>query len=283
MPDYFPQGSLIRRINAEPAIGFLAGRALLLQLAHPAVAQGVADHSDFQRNPFKRLQGTLEAMYAIVFGSTELATGVGRRIHRIHEFITGPSYEANVPENLLWVHATLMDSALLAYTTFVGRLTAEEQETYYQEMKRVAEPFGLERRNQPPTLADFRAYFDDAVRTLEVTDVGRDLIGYIVRPSLPARLHIPLAPALALHRLITVGTTPAPLRDRVGFSWDPKRQQRLDRWTRFLRRLFAIQPRAVRTAPTWLGGRVLLWQAARHVRQFDAKGVRGAAASPGRG
>ena len=80
--DHFPRGSVIRRVNIEPAIMFGAGRALLLQLAHPAVAQGVDDHSDFKGNPFKRLQGTLEATYAVVFGSDELAHGVGRRTTR---------------------------------------------------------------------------------------------------------------------------------------------------------------------------------------------------------
>ena len=61
MADHFPKGSVIRKVNNEPAIMFGAGRALLLQLAHPAVAQGVQDHSEFKKNPFKRLQGTVEA------------------------------------------------------------------------------------------------------------------------------------------------------------------------------------------------------------------------------
>ncbi|MGH9187935.1 MAG: oxygenase MpaB family protein [Acidimicrobiales bacterium] len=271
MTAYFPKDALIRRVNAEPALGLVAGRALLLQLAHPAVAQGVADHSDFQRNPFKRLQGTLEAMYSIVWGSEELALGVGRRIRRIHDFITGPTYQANLPENLLWVHATLMESGLQAYTTFVGSLDPEQEETYYQEMKRVAEPFGLESADHPKSLTDFRAYFDETVRSLEVSDAGRELIGYIVRPTLPAKLHVPLGPALALHRLLTIGMTPEPIREQAGLAWGDQHQRRLDRWQGYLRGVFRVQPRPVRVAPTWVGGRVLLWQARRHVRQFDAK------------
>jgi uncharacterized protein (DUF2236 family) len=66
MADAFPRDSIIRRINDEPAIMLGAGRALLLQLAHPHVAAGVDEHSKFQRNPFKRLQGTLEAVYTMV-------------------------------------------------------------------------------------------------------------------------------------------------------------------------------------------------------------------------
>ena len=48
------------RLNREAMLLLGAGpRALLLQLAHPAVAAGVADHSDFRADPWRRLAGTL--------------------------------------------------------------------------------------------------------------------------------------------------------------------------------------------------------------------------------
>jgi len=267
---YFPKDSIVRRVNNEPAVALAAGRALILQLAHPAVAAGVSDHSDFKSNPFQRLQGTLEAVFSIVYGSDELAAGVGRRVHWIHEFVVGPTYQANAAENLLWVHATLFDSALLAYTTFLGPLGPDDEEAYYQGMKRVAEPFGLAAADQPRTLADFRGYFDDEVAALQVSDVGRDLIGYIVRPQLPGRLHVPLAPALALHRVITIGTTPETLRRQIGFEWDAGDERRFRRWQRLLRGAFRVQPRVVRTAPNVVAVRYMLWLATRHVRAFDA-------------
>ena len=90
--DFFPRGSVSRRINAEPAIICGAGRALLLQVAHPAVAQGVADHSDFRDNPFRRLQGTLEALNAVVYGSDALAFAVGRRVAQLHDHVVGETY-----------------------------------------------------------------------------------------------------------------------------------------------------------------------------------------------
>jgi len=111
--DHFPKGSVIRRVNIEPAIMFGAGRALLLQLAHPAVAQGVDEHSDFKGNPFKRLQGTLEATYAVVFeavgvpgmidsvlrsaphGSRIVVVGVCMEQDRINPFF-GISKELNI-------------------------------------------------------------------------------------------------------------------------------------------------------------------------------------------
>lgn len=272
MGDHFPPDAVIRRVNRETSLlVFGAGRALLLQLALPEVAAGVRDHSEFEQNPFKRLEGTLEATYAAVFGSEELAAGVGRRIQHIHDHVVGPTYRANDPDNLLWVHATLVDTALGCYTRLVGPLTDDEQETYYRQMIRVGEVFGVPRDVQPPTLAEFRTYFDERVRSLEVTDTGRELVAFILRPTLPARLDVPLRPLLALQRWYTVGTTPEPLRAAFGLRWSSDDQQRLARFERAVRAVNGRLPRLVRTAPTDLGRQVWLRQAARHVTEFDAR------------
>lgn len=267
----FPPDSVICRVNAEPVIMLGAGRALLLQLAHPHVAAGVAEHSDFQSNPFKRLQGTLEAMYTMVFGDRALAEGVGRRIRWIHDFVTGPAYQANDPANLLWVHATLLDTALGCYEQLVEPLSDADRETYYEEMTAIAEEFGCPRSAQPADVREFRSYFDEQVRTIGVTDVGRRLARDVVTPTLPLGLHVPLGPALALQRLLAVGTTPAPLREQFGFRWDERKQRRLDRVHAAVRRTNRVVPRAARVAPVQVHGRLLLHQAAKHVRQFDAR------------
>lgn len=262
---------MIRTVNQEPAILLGAGRALLLQLAHPHVAAGVDEHSEFQRNPFKRLQGTLEATYTMVFGPRDLAEGVGRRIRWIHDFVTGPAYRANDPANLLWVHATLLDTALGCYEQLVAPLSAADRETYYQEMSVVAERFGCPRREQPATYAEFAAYWEEQITTIEVTDTGRRLAQDIVRPRLPLRLDVPLGPALALQRLLAVGTTPPPLREQFGFEWDERSQRRLERVHGTVRRANRVVPRAVRVAPVHLYGRVHLWQARRHVAAHDGR------------
>jgi uncharacterized protein (DUF2236 family) len=267
--DYFPRNALIRRVSLEPALFFGAGRALLLQLAHPAVAQGVSDHSDFKRNPFARLQGTIEAMVAVVFGSEELAVGVGRRIHWIHEHVVGPAYRANDVDNLLWVHATLVDSAMESYRRLVHPMAPADEATYYEEMTRVAEVFGVPRAAQPATVGDFRRYMAEQVAAIRVTPAGRELGGFIVRPELPLRLHVPLGPALGLHRLFTVGTTPPPLREQFGLEWTADDDARYERARRRVRRAFLAVPYAVRTAPTRASNRVQLLQAARHVAAFD--------------
>ncbi|MGH9275996.1 MAG: oxygenase MpaB family protein [Acidimicrobiales bacterium] len=271
MADHFPKGSVIRKVNNEPAIMFGAGRALLLQLAHPAVAQGVQDHSEFKKNPFKRLQGTLEATYAVVFGSADLARGVGRRIQWIHEYVVGPGYTANDPANLLWVHATLCDTALRCYEELVEELSPDEAETYYQEMKRVAVAFGVGLEHQPESLADFRDYMAAAVAGIEMTDVGKDLAGFILDPALPLGLHIPFKPLLRVQRLFTLGSLPPAVRDQLDVDWSDREQARYDRAQRAVHRMFRVVPRPIRTSGNRVGGPILLWMAARHVRQFEDK------------
>jgi uncharacterized protein (DUF2236 family) len=279
--DHFPRDSLIRRVNIEPAIMFGAGRALLLQLAHPAVAQGVQDHSDFKGNPFKRLQGTLEATYAVVFGSEALAAGVGRRIQWIHEFVTGPGYAANDPMNLLWVHATLCDTALRCYTSLVEPLSPADEETYYQEMQRVAAVFGVPIADQPATLADFRAYVDETIAGMDVTAVGKDLSAFILEPTLPLGLHAPMAPVLRLQRRFTLGTIPPSIRAQLGVAWSAEDQARFERAERRVRAVFRSTPRSVRTAGNRLSGHGLLWLAARHVRTWEQQQQSELALDPG--
>lgn len=250
---------------------FGAGRALLLQLAHPAVAAGVDEHSDFQHNPFKRLQGTLEAVYTMVYGPEPLADGVGRRVRWIHTFVTGAGYDANDPANLLWVHATLLDSALSCYERLVHPLSARDRETYYQEMTQVAERFGCPRDAQPPDYEAFRSYWEERIAAIEISDTGRQLARDIVWPKLPFKLHVPLTPALALQRVVAVGSLPPRVREQFEFRWDDTMQRRLDRIDSFVRATNRVVPRSVRVAPAHLHGRLLLRQARKHVAEFEAK------------
>lgn len=271
MTDHFPKGSVIRRVNIEPAIALGAGRALVLQLANPAVAQGVADHSQFQRNPFTRLQGTLEATYATVFGSEDLAAGVGRRLQWIHSHIVGPGYAANDPEHLLWVHATLVDTALGCYEDLVAPLSPADAETYYREMQRVGEVFGVGLEHQPASLEEFRRYMASQVERLVVSEAGHDLIAFVLDPTLPLRLHRPLGPILGRQRLLTLGSLPSEIRDQLDVRWDLDDQARYERARRRIRRVLGAVPTPIRTAPNVAVGPVLLAQAARHVRASEAR------------
>ena len=72
-------------------------RALLMQLAHPAVAAGVDEHSDFRADPWRRLDGTLRSYLRIIYGSTPAARDEIRRLNALHRGITGSGYDARDP------------------------------------------------------------------------------------------------------------------------------------------------------------------------------------------
>src|SRR5690242_20895899 len=122
-PGLFADDSIIRRVNRENVLILGGGRALLMQLAHPKVAAGVDEHSDFRARPVRRLRRTVRMTMAIVFGDRETALAAARAVNQAHAKVRGRSYRALDPDLLLWVHATLVDSALVTYETFVKRLT----------------------------------------------------------------------------------------------------------------------------------------------------------------
>jgi uncharacterized protein (DUF2236 family) len=214
---------MIRRVSGEVILLLGGGRALLMQLAHPQVAAGVADHSGFDQDPFGRLRRTLEATYTIVFGTRDEADLVARQLWAVHEHVTGPDYRANDPELLMWVHATLVDTALRVHARFLRPLNGRDAERYYQDSIVVAEVLGVPRELQPPDLVAFQRYMRDMVGTLRVSDTARELADAVLHPRLP----FVAEPGMALARELTAGLLPRPLRQQFGLDWDRNRKAAL--------------------------------------------------------
>src|SRR5437764_12163932 len=78
----FPDDSIVRQVNRENVLILGGGRALLMQLAHPKVAAGVDEHSDFRAHPVRRLRRTVLMTMAIVFGERETALAAARAVNR---------------------------------------------------------------------------------------------------------------------------------------------------------------------------------------------------------
>jgi len=211
-PGLFGPDSLAWRVNGEVVLMLGAGRALLMQLAHPAVAAGVAEHSGFPDDAFRRLFRTLETMLAITFGDTEQSRVAAGRVNAVHERVKGGTYDALDPRLLLWVHATLVDSALLVHGRFVGGLSPSERERYYRDMKRQAQVLRVPASVLPGNLGEFDRYVRKEVARLEVTDDARRLARDILRPPVA----LPLRPAGAAFGLVTASLLPEPLRQAYG-------------------------------------------------------------------
>jgi uncharacterized protein (DUF2236 family) len=229
---YFAPESVIRRVGNTPVTPFLGGgTAVLLQVAHPLVAAGVADHSAYDSDLWRRFLGTIRALYMVTFGSKAEADRAGAVVQAVHTrvkgtilgdlgiFPAGSEYSADDPELMLWVHATLVHSSLSAYQRFERRLAAAEQESYYGEMATVARIFGTPADVIPPTLAEFRAYFEAqlAGQEIAVTEPARRIARMILQAPLPAPMRL-LAPA---HRLATAAQLPPRIRYEYGLRWTP--------------------------------------------------------------
>jgi uncharacterized protein (DUF2236 family) len=217
--------SVAWRLNREGVMLLGGPRALLLQLADPAVAAGVADHSGFESNPFARLVGTLDAMTAISFGPPEVARSTLGRLEAIHATVTGSTpdgtpYQASDPGLQWWVLATLIDTVLAVERRYLGRLRPEEGERYYAESRRMADAFGIPDILVPEDLTAFRAWMRQRVAALEVSDQARALARSVLRP--PIRLIPP--PVFELLELVTVDLLPQPLRVGYGLPWDARRR-----------------------------------------------------------
>ena len=157
----FGPGTVIWRIDREAVIFLGAGRALLLQLAHPWVAAAIAEHSRTFADPVGRFHRTFDIVFAMVFGSLDRALSSSRQLHRRHgmivgampetvgPFAAGSRYSANDVAALRWVHATLVETALMAHDLVLPKLSAEEREIYWAESRTFGALFGLTENDLP--------------------------------------------------------------------------------------------------------------------------------------
>jgi uncharacterized protein (DUF2236 family) len=230
----FAPDSAIRRIGGESALLFAGGRALLMQVAHPLVAAGVAEHSGFTRDPWRRLARTMQALYGIVYGTAADAERIGRGVRaghgRVHgvlredvgRYPAGTPYSADDPALLLWVHATLVDTALEVHERFVGPVSRDDRSAFHDDMRVVGEVFGVPRASLPASYDDFERYVAGVLGS-GVLEVGADGRA-IARAMLHAPIPLPLRPtALAVAKITSV-LLPEPLPALYGLR--PGRPQR---------------------------------------------------------
>jgi uncharacterized protein (DUF2236 family) len=242
----FADDSAIRTIQSEGILLLGGGRALLMQVAHPAIAMGVAEHSAYAHDRRRRLLGTLRPMYAIAFGSKEQALHAARSVNRLHEGVSGNGYSAREPELMAWVLATLIDTSLLMHERLVGCLDESHTQAFYEDMARVGRLLGLPDRTLPHDIHGFRLYVDGMLASLAVTDTGRDIAKRLFATNLTTW------PLLRPVKLLTAGWLPAGLRDQYALDWGPRRERALRAFEATTRSLVRLTPRRLRRPPWFL-------------------------------
>lgn len=249
--------SISWKINREIVVVAGWGRAILLQLAHPAVAAGVHGHSTFRGSllsSFRRMHSTVGAMLSLTFGDLEEMITAAARINAIHDRVRGhmpedsaQTYSAHDPDLQRWVHATLLDSIPLIYERLVGPLTVRERNRYCVEATIMEPLLGMPDGWLPRESAQLETYMREMLTdgTLVVTDTSRALARALLYPP---RWYVAWPAFLAMH-LITIGSLPPSLREAYGFEWRTRDERALALWTAMVRTLVRRLPPIARQWP----------------------------------
>lgn len=251
-------------IGKEAILFVGGGRAALLQLAHPFVAHAVDQHSHTKTDPLGRFQRTFDNVFAMVFGDLDRAIRSARRVHAIHSringkieehvgaFARGAPYEANDEQALLWVHATLIDTAIQVYDLVVRPLSYVDKDRYYQESKRFARLFGIPDSVLPPDWEAFQRYFQRMVDsdTIAVGEPAREMARFLFATPKPA-----MRPLFRWLELMTAGLMPARLRAEFGFEYGRVDHAAFRASLALLRRTYPRLPRRIRYVPAYVAAR----------------------------
>jgi uncharacterized protein (DUF2236 family) len=246
--------SISWKVNRESALFLGAGRAALLQLAHPWVAAALHQHSNLQTDPLARFHNTFRVVFTMVFGTLEQALASSRHLYQLHTRIKGQlpanvaaypqgaPYEANELNALLWVYATLVESALLAYDSVLPPLSSNERETYYAESKTMAALFGIPATALPVNWCGFEAY-NRAMRTsdtLGVNALSREMAHRVLhgRGS--------WVPVPRWYRALTAAWIPARLRDEFSLPYGKREKDAVARAQGWLPRIYQRLPATLR-------------------------------------
>jgi uncharacterized protein (DUF2236 family) len=248
---------MIWKVDREMVLLLAGGRALLMQLAHPKVAAGVAEHSHFKDDPLGRLHRTMSTMWSIVFDEAPKAQAALAQVKNIHSKVRGvirtaepvppgTGYDALDPELLVWVHATLIDSAMVAYEMFVKPIAQNEKSRYYDDTIELAHLFEIPEAVVPESLTDFYDYMERMLSgdAIVAGPAARSLAQEIVHPR-------PLVLKMAgpLFALITAGLLPERLREGYGLNWDARKEKRFRRLVKTIRVSLPFVPGPLRIVP----------------------------------
>lgn len=214
-------------------------RALMIQSLHPLAMAGVSQFSDFKTDPLKRFRRTAQYVHHVVFSDTANAQSAAARVRRIHDQVsgidkvTGKPFSANDPETLLWVHCAEAHSFMIAYRTFVGGLTEEDQDRYLAEYVAAAELIGIPRAMVPSSRLEYREYFESMLPSLCCSQDAAETIRFVAKPNLrlvPAK-EWPFAVNLKWAGHASVGLMPKSLRQMAGLPKPGAGEWALRRWT----------------------------------------------------
>jgi uncharacterized protein (DUF2236 family) len=221
---FFGPASITWRASGDLSAPVGGLRALLIQALHPLAMAGVDQHSDWRTDPIGRLAATSRYLAIVSFGEKAAAERIAASVRKIHEkvtgtdTITGKPYAASDPALLLWVHAALVDSTLVARTLFGTPPSAADADSYVNEMAVAAELIGIPADQVPRSVAELEAYLESVRPELACTPAAKESMAYLLDPP---GLDEELAEIWQDVRDGAVGSLPDWARELYGYEIEP--------------------------------------------------------------
>jgi uncharacterized protein (DUF2236 family) len=219
----FGPRSLVWRVHRDRSFPLAGMRSLMVQALHPLAMAGVAEHSDWKRDPFGRLAATSGYVLTVTYGDTAAANAAAARVRAVHthvrgtDGVTGLGYSAEDPNLLLWVHAGMVDSIVHVVQRYGRGLDAADADRYVAEMVAFAEMVGVP-AEQVPTSAQALSKYMESVDLLQATPAARDAISVVLDPP---DLSDDLRDLWHDLGQVAIGTLPAWARSMYGFAEPP--------------------------------------------------------------
>lgn len=250
-------------VSCEAYIFLGAGAAVLLQMAHPAVGLGVAEHSATLRRPLDRLRTTMTYIYALTLGTEGERRLVGGLVNRAHRPVRSDRYSAFDPRLQLWVAATLYRGGAVLTGIFHGPLRPEDADALYREAAVYGTTLQMPASMWPADREAFDRYWAEAMAGLQVEEPVRRYVQALLDGSA-----VPwwLRGLMPLKRFVTRGLLPPELRAAYLLPWSEADQRRWDRFVRWAPRLYWWLPAFLRRLPARLVLADMRRRVARHRR-----------------
>jgi uncharacterized protein (DUF2236 family) len=218
-PGLFALDSVTWRVFRNPVSLLVGGvAAVLLELAHPAVREGVWRHGRFREDPLGRIRRTGHAAMLTVYAPRSVALPAIARVVRRHEGIAGRTpdgrpFRASDPELLGWVHATAVHGFAAAYDRHVRALGEPGLSDAFAESAPVGRLHGV--RDPPTDLAGWHALLKRTAPDLEPSPILEEFLGTMrTAPLLPGPLRALQPPAMRA----AAGLVPEALRGPLGLA-----------------------------------------------------------------
>lgn len=241
-----PRPDALAEVGREAYVFLGAGATVLLQLAHPGVGHGVADHSNTLQRPLDRLRTTMTYIYAVALGTDEERRAVAGMVNRAHGPVHSASYSAFDPALQLWVAATLYKGGARLSEIFEGPLAPERAEALYQAAALYGTTLQMPAELWPRDREAFDRYWAGSLASFQVDDKVRAYVHALLEGG---RLPWWIRPLMPLQRFFTRALLPADLRCAFGLAWTARDQRRWDRFLRWGPRLYRLLPRFIRQLP----------------------------------